>query len=345
MDDVWKAAASSNRSSAQPGHFPASLNQFDMSPGQNSQPYVAQVAQEVCVIERTIRQEAAGTTTLNQSSFGGQGSSTNRLRSELLALVSGAAQQQQQLRDHASSISSSSRSPYMGSNPQLCHMNSLNLTGYGGWPAAINHNAPSSSRMNSRMGKSSTVAADAAPQSGQGHDGSILSSGQFVAAVQKNNMDSNVARTSGGPLGLVKPNLNFTCGGGPHQQGGDASRQTPSPQWLAEFVSQQQQRPRCQSVQAPSFLSANSDLQRTVPSVPDMAAPPRANHLPSTSGSASGGGWPRVFCPNSSGVYLNGELCLTDAGRLGVICSCHNVHMSVSKFTQVGIWHLQLSKS
>jgi hypothetical protein len=30
-----------------------------------------------------------------------------------------------------------------------------------------------------------------------------------------------------------------------------------------------------------------------------------------------------------------GELCLTVAGRLGVVCACHNVHMSVTKFTQV----------
>jgi hypothetical protein len=93
--------------------------------------------------------------------------------------------------------------------------------------------------MNSRMGNPSTLAADAAPRFGQGHDGSILSSGQFVAAVQKNNMDSNVARMTGGPLGLVKPNFNFTCGGGPHEQGGDASQQTPFPQWLAKVVTQQ----------------------------------------------------------------------------------------------------------
>jgi hypothetical protein len=91
--------------------------------------------------------------------------------------------------------------------------------------------------MNSRMGNPSTLAADAAPRFGQGHDGNILSSGQFVAAVQKNNMDSNVARMTGGPLGLVKPNFNFTCGGGP--QGGDASQQTPFPQWLAKVVTQQ----------------------------------------------------------------------------------------------------------
>ncbi len=112
-------------------------------------------------------------------------------------------------------------------------------TGYKGWHAAINHNSPSSSRMNSRMGNSSPLAADAAPQFGQGHDGSILSSGQFVGAVQKNNMDSSVARMTGGPLGLVKPNLNFTCGGGPHEQGGDASQQTPFPQWLAKVITQQ----------------------------------------------------------------------------------------------------------
>ncbi len=30
-----------------------------------------------------------------------------------------------------------------------------------------------------------------------------------------------------------------------------------------------------------------------------------------------------------------GELCLTGAGRLGVVCACHKVHMSVTKFTQV----------
>lgn len=30
-----------------------------------------------------------------------------------------------------------------------------------------------------------------------------------------------------------------------------------------------------------------------------------------------------------------GELCLTDTGRLGIICNCHSAHLSVSKFTQV----------
>jgi hypothetical protein len=44
-----------------------------------------------------------------------------------------------------------------------------------------------------------------------------------------------------------------------------------------------------------------------------------------------------------SGI-ADGKLCLADVGHWGVICSCHNVHMSVSKFTQVGIWHLQSSK-
>jgi hypothetical protein len=67
----------------------------------------------------------------------------------------------------------------------------------------------------------------------------FLSSGQFVAAVQKNNMDSNVARMTRGPLGLVKPNLNFTCAGWPHEQGGDVGQQTPFPQWLAKVVTLQ----------------------------------------------------------------------------------------------------------
>lgn len=55
MDDSWQQfRACSNRSSSQHFPLPGSRNQIDMNFGQYSHPYYAQ---EVCVIERTIRQE------------------------------------------------------------------------------------------------------------------------------------------------------------------------------------------------------------------------------------------------------------------------------------------------
>lgn len=39
---------------------------------------------------------------------------------------------------------------------------------------------------------------------------------------------------------------------------------------------------------------------------------------------------------------VGGELTMSETGRLGVICSCHGLHMSVAKFSEVtlGIQHL-----
>lgn len=44
-----------------------------------------------------------------------------------------------------------------------------------------------------------------------------------------------------------------------------------------------------------------------------------------------------ILSQNLPTTIAGGELSLTDAGRLGVICTCHGVRMSVAKFTQV-IW-------
>eukprot|EP01018_Ginkgo_biloba_P012010 Gb_12299 [translate_table: standard] len=42
---------------------------------------------------------------------------------------------------------------------------------------------------------------------------------------------------------------------------------------------------------------------------------------------------PRVFCFSTNGI-LSGELVLSDIGRLGVLCTCHNFHMFVAKFSE-----------
>ncbi|MCO5562254.1 hypothetical protein L7F22_015879 [Adiantum nelumboides] len=44
---------------------------------------------------------------------------------------------------------------------------------------------------------------------------------------------------------------------------------------------------------------------------------------------------PKVFCASVSGSFIGGELTMSETGCLGVICSCHNVHMSVGKFSEV----------
>ncbi|KAI5084250.1 hypothetical protein GOP47_0001165 [Adiantum capillus-veneris] len=45
---------------------------------------------------------------------------------------------------------------------------------------------------------------------------------------------------------------------------------------------------------------------------------------------------PKVLCASISGSFLGGELTMSETGRLGVICSCHNMHMSVAKFSEHG---------
>ncbi|XP_021987626.1 uncharacterized protein LOC110884244 isoform X2 [Helianthus annuus] len=40
-------------------------------------------------------------------------------------------------------------------------------------------------------------------------------------------------------------------------------------------------------------------------------------------------GLPRVFC-----LYASGDLFLSNSGLLGVVCSCHGIHMSISKFSE-----------
>uniref|UniRef100_A0A2P2LDD9 Uncharacterized protein LOC105637593 n=2 Tax=Rhizophora mucronata TaxID=61149 RepID=A0A2P2LDD9_RHIMU len=44
---------------------------------------------------------------------------------------------------------------------------------------------------------------------------------------------------------------------------------------------------------------------------------------------------PRVYC-----LTISGDLLLSNTGLLGIVCSCHNFHMSVSKFCEhAGLWH------
>jgi len=92
MDDSWpQFRACSNRSSSQHFPLPGSRNQIDMNFGQYSHPYYAQ---EVCVIERTIRQEPFVPNTLNYG-CPGFGSKMGRpdIGNSFLALLSGPSHQ------------------------------------------------------------------------------------------------------------------------------------------------------------------------------------------------------------------------------------------------------------
>ena len=121
-----------------------------------------------------------------------------------------------------------------------------------------------------------------APQSGHGRDLNGLAGGRIQDTVSSNGL-----RISGSEA--LKQSLNFSRGA--QEQGLDASRQTPSPQWLKEIVSQKQRIP---SVQGPNLFSSNSDQQRNESSVPDVGSgvPSQSQSAPPPSGRI------RVFCPN-----------------------------------------------
>ncbi|CAM6013441.1 unnamed protein product [Sphagnum balticum] len=318
MEDYWKSRASLKSSTTQAAqaanHVPTNaLNQSHRNPGQMSQPYLAQ---EVCVIERTIRQDPM---TLNScSSAGLQGLGTSKLMSDLFAIVSG-KQQHVGLPSYPPSVTSQSTG--IPSCPQLSTVNSTTPEGLLAWPAITPSSLHSGSPLSGGSRSSSGVTAHAS-QSGQVQELSVSTSDSLVTGAHEN------ASFGFGPLpDVLKKTIIFDR---PHEQRVRTSQQNPPPQWLTETVSRQQQ---IQSmVTSLPMLVGNSALQK-IPQTTSNLPSARANH-PQPASNPAPTGRPLVFCANFAGSILSGELCLTVAGRLGVVCACHNVHMSVTKFTQ-----------
>jgi len=212
------------------------VSQFNMDPGQFSQPYVAK---EVCVIERTFRQEPMLTNSM--MNFGSQGLHPEKLRSELLAMVSG-SQQHVGRPSYGSSLSG--RSPYAASLSQFSQMNLPELGGYSGWPSQ----SPSTLTQANRgegVAKSST-GADAAL--GQGRElSSVMTGGRTQDSLQ----GVNGSRAPAAEL-LTHSSLSFGRGAG--ELGMEGSWHLPSSQWSAEPARQRQQRNQSSS----TLFSTNS---------------------------------------------------------------------------------------
>ncbi|KAG0586446.1 hypothetical protein KC19_2G091100 [Ceratodon purpureus] len=305
MEEMWNMRASSMKSSAQP--VPSATNQFNMDAGQLSQPYMAK---EVCVIERTFRQEPM---VPNMMNYGSQGLHPDKLRSELLAMVSGS---QQHVTRSSYSPSMSGRSPYGASLSQLSPMNLPDLSGYGGWPMP----SPSILSQANRVDGSAKTSAGADVSLGQGRDFGGMSGGR-----NHDNFPVNVSRAAGTEL----LNHSSSFGRGAQEMGLEGNWQLPSPQWGAEPARQRQ---RQQSAQASTLFSTNSEPCRGVTSALN-ASSGLLSQAQSVPAPTSSGGL-RVYCINCYGLPVVGQLGLTDAGRLGVTCTCHGQHMSVAKFTQ-----------
>jgi hypothetical protein len=200
------------------------VSQFNMDPGQFSQPYMAK---EVCVIERTFRQEPMLPNSM--MNFGSQGLHSDKLRSELLAMVTG-SQQHVGRPSYASSLSG--RSPYATSLSQFSQMNLPDIGGYSGWPSQ----SPSvlSQATRGDGGAKSSAGADASL--GQGRDfSSVMTGGRAQDSLQT----ANGSRAPVAEL-LTQGGLSFGRGAG--ELGMEGSWHLPSSQWSTEPARQRQQR-------------------------------------------------------------------------------------------------------
>ena len=204
-----------------------------------SQPYTAK---EVCVIERTFRQEPM---VPNMMNYGSQVLHPDKLRSELLAMVSGS---QQHLARSNCPPSVSGRSPYGASLSQLGLMNLPDLGGYGGWPMQ----APSILSQTNRVGGSAKSSARPDASFGQSRD--------FSGGRNQESFPVNGSRAASAELLTHSSSL----ARGSQELGLEGNWHLPSPQWGMELARQRQ---RQQSVQASTLFSANSGLGKGVSSV------------------------------------------------------------------------------
>lgn len=243
-----------------------------MDPGQLSQPYVAQ---EVCVIERTISQERV---TPNLMNFGSQGLTPNELRSELLALVSG-IQQPPHGQNYIPSMNS--RSSFMASYPQFSHMNTTDSAGLSGWPSM----SPPYVLQTNRLNWIGNVNAGAdAQQPGRGRDSSVVINGRAHENFSSNGLRTPVSASLKQSLGVFS---------GTQVHGVDVNRQSPSPQWLTE---NRKQKHHAQGAQTSTLISAKPESHRTetIPSNIGSGLPDRPHSHPRPASA----GRLRVFCPN-----------------------------------------------
>jgi hypothetical protein len=246
-----------------------------MDAGQLSQPYMAK---EVCVIERTFRQEPA---VPNMMNYGSQGLHPDKLRSELLAMVSGS---QQHVARPSYSPSMSGRSPYAASLSQLSPMNLPDFGGYGGWPMQ----SPSSLSQANRVDGSAKSSAGPDASLGQGRDFSGMSGGR-----SQDGFPVNGSRAAG--TELLTHGSSF--GRGAQELGLDGNWHLPSPQWGTEPARQRQ---RQQSAHASTLFSTNSQPSQGVTSALNTGSGLLGQAQSAPAPTSSGG--LRVYCISCFGV-------------------------------------------
>jgi hypothetical protein len=248
------------------------VSQFNMDAGQLSQPYMAK---EVCVIERTFRQEPA---VPNMMKYGSQGFHPDKLRSELLAMVSGS---QQHVARSSYSPSLSGRSHYAASFSQLSPMNLPDFGGYGGWPMQ----SPSSLSQANRV--------DGSAKSSAGADGSLGHGRDFSGGRSHGGFPVNGSRAAGAELFTH----NSSFGRGAQELGLDGNWHLPSPQWGTE---PSRQRQRQQSAHASTLFSTNSQPSQGVTSALNTGSGLLGQAQSAPAPTSSGG--LRVYCISCFGV-------------------------------------------
>lgn len=242
-----------------------------MDAGQLSQPYMAK---EVCVFERTFRQEPIVSNMMN---YGSQSLNPDKLRSELLSMVSG---YQQHVVRSSYSPSLSGRSPYAPPQSQLSSMNLPDFSGYGGWPMQ-SPSIQSNAHLVNGSAKSSALA-DVSFR--QGRD--FRSQDSFTV---------NGSRAAGSEL--VMPSSSFDRGA--QELGLDGNWNLPSLQWGTEPARQRQQQ---LSVQASTLFSTNSEPGKGVSSALNTGSSLLSQTQWAPAPTMSGG--LRVYCLSYFGVPI-----------------------------------------
>jgi hypothetical protein len=253
------------------------VSQFNMDPRQFSQPYMAK---EVCVIERTFRQEPM---LPNMMNFNSQVLHPDKLRSELVAMVS-APQQHVGRPIYASSLSG--RSPYAASLSQFSQMNLPDIGGYSGWPLQ----SPS---ILSRGDGGAKPSAGPDASLGQGRDfSSVMTGGRAQDSLPTVN-------GSRAPVAEFWTQSSLSFGRGTRELGMEGSWHLASSQWSTEPARQRQQRNQSSST---LFSTNGGDSCKGGVLAPLHAT---GSGLPSQSHSApapaSSGGLP-VYCISYFGV-------------------------------------------
>lgn len=297
MDELWQSKPPCpNRPSSQ--WCPVS-NQADTNLGQFMHPCVAQ---EIRIVERTFQQESLSSNLLNLSSqsvhpkFG-----RPELSNSLLGFLS---DNMQQLRSGAQQAPA--RSSFLVSNQQWCSVSSANAHNVGAWPMIAAGSFSS-------MGQSQVTAVEAA---GTAADFSHVTTGRDLTQVTRSGIQESARLKSNG-LEMYKQALSMNK----HALDAQLQSQHLAPTWLTDN--------RRQPVQSMQDVQRLPSVQKNVLQVPDASYSLKDQQTSGTPRSRL-----RVYCTSLSGLLIGGELILTETGRLGVFCLCHNWHMSVAQFSE-----------